>query len=65
MACSVPTLDGIIELGIRADEIVADEDARRDTRMGGDQAPDEREHWIAGMSGAEQDFIIWIVEMER
>src|SRR3984893_1398765 len=64
VARGLPTLGRIVELGICAELVVSNEDARGYMRMSRDQAPHEGKHRVADMSGAEDDLIIWMVEME-
>ena len=60
----LPALDDIVELGIGADAVVADQQARRNSRMRRHRAPRDRRDRIGGVGDAEDDFVIGIVEGE-
>ena len=60
----LPALDDIVELGIGADAIVADQQARRNLGMRGHRAARDRRDRIGGVGDAEDDLVIGIVEGE-
>jgi hypothetical protein len=64
-ASGAPSLDAIVELGIRADAVVADEKLRLDAGMGGDEVAHHRHHRVARGRHAEDQFECGIGEIER
>ena len=59
-----PALVEIVELGIVADLLVADQEPRRHAGMGRHQAPDRRHHRILRRGDAEHDLVARVVERE-
>ena len=64
MRRGAPSLDAIVELGIGADAIVADEKLRRYRRMLGDELAHHRHHRIALGGDAEDQLVFGVVELE-
>ncbi len=61
----VPALNAIIELGIGADIIVADQEARGNIGIFGEQPLDQRDDRIVRRLHAEQQLVIGIIQFER
>jgi hypothetical protein len=61
----MPSLDHVVELGIAADAVVADEETRADIRMGFDQAGNQRHDWIGLVRSAEQYLVTRVGKAER
>ncbi len=64
MRRGVPAFDQVVELGVDADVIVADEQPGRHLGVRGHQAADQRDHRIALVGNAEDDLIFRIVKGE-
>jgi hypothetical protein len=60
-----PAFNDIVELGIAADAIVANEEFCGHAGMCGDQAADQRQDRVSGGGDAEQDLVVGIIEVER
>jgi len=65
MRRGAPSLDAIVELGIGADAVIANEKLRRDAGMGGDEVAYHRHHRVATGRHAEDQFECGIGEFER
>ena len=65
MARRLPALDDVVELGIDADAIVADEQTRGNFGMGIDESTNERGDRVRGVGDAEDDLVFGIVEREN
>lgn len=59
-----PSFDDVVELGIRADAFIADQQSRRNMRMQFDQASHQGYDRIARLRHAEQNLIVGIVQTE-
>ena len=64
MPGGIPALHAIIELGIGADRVVANQKPRRLMRVLGNDAFGQRDDRIAAALNAEDDLIIGIIEAE-
>jgi hypothetical protein len=64
MRCGAPALDHVIEFGISAHAVVADQQARIDRGVGGDQVFDQRENGIARIGDAKQYFKARVGELK-
>ena len=59
-----PAFGDVVELGVLRNALVADQQARRDVRVLGNQPLDQRHDGVAAAGAAEQDLVVAVVEFE-
>ena len=64
VARRLPSLDDIVEFGVGADPVVADQQARRTTGVGSDRAAHQGCDGIIAAGETVDDLLAWIIERE-